>query len=338
MNDRKDVSGVQKFLDQLGLTPLGALCLVVLAVLPFIPPFTKEYLRRWLIMAILLGSQSMAFDFTAGYIGIVNFGFCAFMGLGAYTSAVLAAKAGVSPWFGLFISIPPAALLGFLTGVLTLRLRGIFAAVMAWFVGLALMGITIKWVKVTEGPLGLNTPALLKTTSNLPYFYIILVMMLVVYIVLKKVVRSPFGLAFRAIGQNMEAARTSGINPTRYRIFNFTLSCAIAGWLGGFYAHYLGVLMPDVMSTAKTIEVLVVAYIGGRGSIWGGLFAAIPFFIAMELVRSSLSNLPGLNLILYGLFLIVIMIYYPGGVANIYQTLVSRVKNPFIRRLVNRNV
>jgi len=338
MSDRKDVSGVQKFLDQLGLTPLGVLCLVVLAALPFIPPFTKEYLRRWLIMAILLGSQSMAFDFTAGYIGIVNFGFCAFMGLGAYTSAVLAAKAGVSPWFGLFISIPPAALLGFLTGVLTLRLRGIFAAVMAWFVGLALMGITIKWVKVTEGPLGLNTPALLKTTSNLPYFYIILVMMLVVYIVLKKVVRSPFGLAFRAIGQNMEAARTSGINPTRYRIFNFTLSCAIAGWLGGFYAHYLGVLMPDVMSTAKTIEVLVVAYIGGRGSIWGGLFAAIPFFIAMELVRSSLSNLPGLNLILYGLFLIVIMIYYPGGVANIYQTLVSRVKNPFIRRLVNRNV
>ena len=338
MNDRKDVSGIQKFLNQLDLTPLGALCLVVLAVLPFIPPFTKEYLRRWLIMAILLGSQSMAFDFTAGYIGIVNFGFCAFVGLGAYTSALLASKAGVSPWFGMFIAIPPAALLGFLTGVLTLRLRGIFAAVMAWFVGLALMGIATKWVKLTEGPLGLNTPALLKTTSNLPYFYVIFVMMLLIYIVLKKVVRSPFGLAFRAIGQNMEAARTSGINPTRYRIINFTLSCALAGWLGGFYAHYLGVLMPDVMSTSRTIEVLVIAYIGGRGSIWGGLLAAIPFFIGMELVRSSLSNLPGLNLILYGLFLIVIMIYYPGGVAKIYQTLVSRAKNPFIRRLVNRDV
>jgi branched-chain amino acid transport system permease protein len=209
---------------------------------------------------------------------------------------------------------------------------------MAWFVGLALMGIATKWVPLTEGPLGLNTPALLKTTSNLPYFYIIFVMMLVIYIVLKKVVRSPFGLAFRAIGQNMEAARTSGINPTRYRIINFTLSCALAGWLGGFYAHYLGVLMPDVMSTAKTIEVLVVAYIGGRGSLWGGLFAAIPFLIATELVRSTLSNLPGLNLVLYGLFLIVIMIYYPGGVANIYQFLVSRAKNPVIRKLVNRDV
>ncbi len=197
MNDRKGVTSLQKFLDQLGITPLGALCLVVLAVVPFIPPFTKEYLRRWLIMGILLGSQSMAFDFTAGYIGIVNFGFCAFMGLGAYTSAILASKVGVSPWFGMFIGIAPAALLGFLTGVLTLRLRGIFAAVMAWFVGLALMGIATKWVPLTEGPLGLNTPTLLKTTSNLPYFYIIFVMMLVVYIVLKKVVRSPFGLAFQ---------------------------------------------------------------------------------------------------------------------------------------------
>ncbi len=333
----KNVSGIQKFLDQVGITPLGALCLVVLAVLPFIPPFTKEYLRRWLIMGILLGSQSLAFDFTAGYIGIVNFGFCAFVGLGAYTSAVLAAKAGVSPWFGLFIAIVPAALLGFLTGVLTLRLRGIFAAVMAWFVGLALMGIATKWVKLTEGPLGLNTPALLKTTQNLPYFYIIFVMMLVVYIVLKKVVRSPLGLAFRAIGQNMEAARTSGINPTRYRIINFTLSCAFAGWLGGFYAHYLGVLMPDVMSTSKTIEVLVVAYIGGRGSLWGGLFAAVPFLIAMEFVRSFLSNLPGLNLILYGVFLILVMIHYPGGVAKLYESLFGKSKNRTVRWLINKS-
>ncbi len=101
-------------------------------------------------------------------------------------------------------------------------------------------------------------------------------MMLVVYIVLKRVVASPVGLAFRAIGQNMEAARTSGINPTRYRIINFTLSCAFAGWLGGFYAHYYGVLMPDVMSTAKTIEVLVVAYIGGR-EVSGGAY--LPLFL-----------------------------------------------------------
>ncbi len=330
-NDR-----IRKVLGKVGITPLGALSLVLLALLPFVPPFNKEYLIRWLIGAVLLGAQALAFDFTSGYISIVNFGFCAFFGMGAYTSAILAAKAGVSPWLGMFIGVFPAALLGFLTGVLTLRLRGIFAAVMAWFVGLALMGIATKWVKVTEGPLGLNTPTLLKTSENLPYFYIVLIMMLVVYIVLKRVVASPIGLAFRAIGQNMEAARTSGVNPTRYRIINFTLSCAFAGWLGGFYAHYYGVLMPDVMSTAKTIEVLVVAYIGGRGSLWGGMFAAVPFVYGMEFVRSFFSKLSGLNLVLYGLFLILIMIYYPGGVAKLYETLLGRSRNRVLRWLINK--
>ena len=336
-SNRANNGGIRKALGNFGITPLGGLSLLALALLPFIPPFNKEYLIRWLIGAVLLGAQAMAFDFTSGYISIVNFGFCAFFGLGAYTSAVLAAKAGVSPWLGMFIGVFPAALLGFLTGVLTLRLRGIFAAVMAWFVGLALMGITTKWIKLTEGPLGLNTPTLLKTSANLPYFYIVLVMMIVVYIVLKRVVASPIGLAFKAIGQNMEAARTSGINPARYRIINFTLSCAFAGWLGGFYAHYYGVLMPDVMSTAKTIEVLVVAYIGGRGSLWGGMFAAIPFVYAMEFIRSFFSKLSGLNLLLYGLFLILIMIYYPGGVAQIYQTLVGKSKNRIIRMLTNKD-
>jgi branched-chain amino acid transport system permease protein len=224
---------------------------------------------------------------------------------------------------------------GFLTGVLTLRLRGIFAAVMAWFISLAFWGLATKLVFLTEGPLGLNCPTLLQTSSNLPYFYIILAMFIITYITLRRVVRSHVGLAFKAIGQNMEAARTSGINPTRYRIINFTLSCAFAGWLGGFYAHYYGILMPDVMHTAKTIEVLVVVYIGGRASLWGGAFASIPFVFAMEMVRSIFSQYPGVNLIFYGLFLILIMIYYPGGLAHLYRTLLERSKSTVFLRLVN---
>lgn len=320
-------SKVQQILSNVGITTPGLIGLLLLGILPFIPPFNQDYLVRWLVTGVLIAAQAIAFDFTSGYIGIVNFGFCAFFGLGAYTSAILTTQFGLSPWITLFISILPPALLGFLTGVLTLRLRGIFAAVMAWFVGLAMMGIAIKWVSLTGGPLGLNCPLLFKTSSNLPYFYIVYAMMIIVYAVLSYLVRSPLGLAFTAIGQNMEAARTSGINPTKYRIINFTVSCAFAGWLGWIYAHYYGVLTPDVMATTKTIEILVVVYIGGRGSLWGGAFAAIPFVFAMELIRSSLSNLAGLNLILYGIFLILIMIYYPDGFAKFYESLVTWIKN-----------
>lgn len=330
---KTEMNHFQKALDYVCLTPLGFSALLLLAVLPFVPPFNQEYLIRWMVVGLFMAAQAVAFDFTGGYINIVNFGFAAFVGLGAYTSAILAARLGMSPWIGMFIGVMPAALVGFLTGVLTLRLRGIFAAVMTWFISLAFWGLATKLVFLTEGPLGLNCPTLLQTSSNLPYFYIIFVMFLITYVVLKTIVRSNMGLAFTAIGQNMEAARTSGINPTRYRIINFTVSCAFAGWLGGFYAHYYGILMPDIMHTAKTIEVLVVVYIGGRASLWGGSAVAIPFVFVMEMVRSVFSDYPGLNLIFYGLFLIIVMIYYPGGVAHFYMRLTERFKNS---RLVAR--
>jgi branched-chain amino acid transport system permease protein len=332
-----NINRIQRLLDLACLTPMGFLGLIILFVLPLIPPFNQDYLIRWMVVGLLMAAQAVAFDFTGGYINIVNFGFAAFVGLGSYTSAILAVNFGLSPWIGMFVGVIPAAFVGFLTGVLTLRLRGIYAAVMVWFISLALMGLATKLVFLTEGPLGLNCPTLLKSSSNLPYFYIIFIMFMLTYIVLKWVVRSHMGLAFKAIGQNMEAARTSGINPTRYRIINFTLSCAFAGWLGGFYAHYYGILMPDVMHTTKTIEVLVIVYIGGRASIWGGAFAAIPFVFSMEMIRSVFSQYPGVNLIFYGLFLILIMIYYPGGIAQLYKSLIERSKSPFFLRLVNVN-
>jgi len=326
---------VNKLLDFLCLTPAGLIALVVLFVLPLIPPFNDEYLIRWLISAALIAALSVAFDFTAGFINIVNFGYAAIMGLGGYTSAILAERLGLSPWLGMVAGGLLAAFLGFVIGVITLRSRGIFAAVLAWFFGLALMGLATKMIWLTRGPLGMRVNRLFETASNVPYYYLCLAMMIVVYIVCKWCTRTKMGLAFKAIGQNMEAARTSGVNPVFYRLINFTLSCALAGWLGGFYAHYYGILTPDVMHTSKTVEILAVAYIGGRGSLWGGAAVAFPFIFAMELVRSSLSNLPGLNLLLYGLLLIVVMIYYPGGFAGFFNTVFRKTKNKAMRYFLN---
>ena len=289
--------------------------LVVALVLPFIPPFTGEDYRRWLVGAAFMAAQAVAFDFTAGYINIVNFGFAAFVGLGGYTSGLLAVELGIPPVIGMVVGGFVSGLVGLLTGALTLRLRGIYAAVMAWFVGLALMGIVRNLPELTRGSLGLAVPSLLDSPENLPYYYVILAMLVVTFGVLAWVVRSRFGLAFRAIGQNLAAARASGINPTRYLVINFVLSCAFAGWLGGFYAHYYGILTPDVMLTSHTVEILAIAYIGGRGSLWGAAVVAFPLSIGVEYVKVQFSTLPGVHLVLYGLLLIVVMIYRPGGVA-----------------------
>jgi len=322
-------------LSRVGFSPLGLVLLIVLLVLPFIPPFNQEHILRWLIFGAFLGAQAVAFDFTVGYINVVNFGFAAILGLGAYTSAILANKApflivqpGISPWIGIWFGALVAGVLGLLLGMLTLRLRGLYAAIMAWFVGLALLGIVRNWTALTRGPLGLNPPTFLETTANLPYFYIIMAMLLVVYIVCKLITNSHYGLAFRAIGQNIDAARASGINPTKYRVFNFTLSAFFAGWLGGFYAHFFGSLTPQtLMHTSKTVEVLAIAYIGGRGSLWGGIAVAFPFVFFIEYLRSNFSDLPGLHLVIYGLLMILVMVYYPGGFAAFYNWLVGKIKD-----------
>jgi branched-chain amino acid transport system permease protein len=319
---------LKKGLGAIGFSPIGMLFLIIVGLLPLVPPFNQEHMVRWLVMGALLAAQAVAFDFTAGYINVVNFGFAAFVGLGAYTSAILSSKLPfllIHPGWPTYVTIPLGALVagivGIGLGVLTLRLRGIFAAVMAWFVGIALMGLATNLTTLTRGSLGFAPQALLTSTSNVPYFYVIFGMLVLTYVVLRVVTKTRLGLAFRAIGQNIDAARASGINPTYFRIINFTLSCVFAGLLGGFYAHYIGSMTPKtVMHTSKTVEVLALAYIGGRGSLWGGAAVAFPFVFFIEYLRSNFSDLPGLHLVIYGLLMILVMIFYPGGFAQLYQT------------------
>lgn len=324
-----------RMLDLLCVTPAGLAGVVLLLALPFIPPFNQEYMLRWLIYCGFIAAMSVGFDFTAGYINIVNFGYAAVSGFGGYTSAILAVNLGLSPWIGMVLGGITAGILGLIIGMISLRLRGIFAACLSWFFGLAIMGLATKMVWLTRGPSGLRTPRLFETDSNLPFYFVIIILLFLIYLTCKWIVRSKMGLAFQAIGQNMDAARTSGIDPVFYRVFNFTMSCAIAGVLGGFYAHFYGILTPDVMHTGKTVEVLAVAYIGGRGSLWGGAAVAFPFIFIMEIVRSTLSHLPGLNLIFYALVLILVMIYYPGGFSYFYDTHIRQTKNKAFRYFLN---
>ncbi|SDO89116.1 branched-chain amino acid ABC transporter permease [Desulforhopalus singaporensis] len=317
-------TGLSGLLNKICLSPLGLLGIVFLFFLPLVPPFNQDYMIRWLISGAIVAAAAISFDFSAGYLGIVNFGYAAFLGLGGYTSAILSNTLGISPFITIFFGALMAATLGVLTGIVSLRLRGMFAICFTWFIGIALMGLCMKWDWLTRGPLGLQCTPFFESNSSLPNYYLILAIMLLTYLALGLMIKSNYGLAFRAIGQNMEAAMTSGVHPTKYRVINFTLSCFFAGLIGGFYAHYYGILTPELMHTQKTVEVLVIAYIGGRLSLWGGIVAAFPFIFAMELLRSSLSDLPGINLIIYGVFLIAIMVYYPGGVAFFFKNLTSR--------------
>jgi branched-chain amino acid transport system permease protein len=309
-----------KRLNILGLSLPTLACLALLAISPFF--IEKEYIRRLLVVSLYYGILAMAFDFTGGYINAVNFGFAGFVGLGGYTSALMVSYLNVSPWLGILSAMLVVGFVGLLTGLLTLPLRGIYVSLMSWFVGLTLMALANALVKVTHGARGLIVPPIYESASIISHLYILLVMLVVIYVILRLIIFSKVGLAFRAIGQNFDAARASGVNPTLYKLFNFTLSCAIAGLLGGYFGHFVGIVTPDMMDTGHTMEVMALSYIGGSGSLLGGVFAAfllIPFF-------DSLKKLMEYRLIIYGLLLILVMIFYPAGLNGLYQRFKNAIK------------
>ena len=292
-----------------GISPVTLTVLIIVAAAPLL--ISDQYIVHLMVVSLLFGAQTICFDFTTGFISVVNFGFSAFVGLGGYVSAITMSRMGLNPWLGMALGAFAAGLLGFLTGVLTLRLRGIYAAIMTWFVGLALMALASVLVDVTRGNWGLNVPQLFHG-NKMAYYYVLLGVTVLIWIVLRRVTTSSYGLAFRAIGQDMEAAMASGINPTTCRVFNFTLACFFAGLLGGFYAHFVGVLTPDIMSTSHTVEVLALSYIGGRGTLWGGALASVIFIPLFEYLKPLME----LRLIIYGALLTLVMILFPGGMVS----------------------
>jgi branched-chain amino acid transport system permease protein len=274
------------------------------------PIFIKdEYLRHLMVVALLFGAQGMVSDFTVGYINISNFGFAAFFGLGAYTAGILVGNYGVNPYLGMLAGMVSAGLLGLFTGALTMRLRGLYVAIMAWFIALALQAL----VGVTRGSRGLFVPPLFESGAILPYFYVLFIMVVLIFVVIKLVIGSRVGLAFKAIGYDVDFARASGVDPTLYKMVAFVLSCGFAGLLGTFYAYFVGILTPDVMGTQHTVEVIALNVIGGRGSLWGPILAGFVIIPPFEYLKSLME----VRLIIYGLLLVLTMVFYPPGLAGI---------------------
>ncbi len=317
--DRARSLAMRGYAFQLGYPLVGIMLLAV------VPIFAKdEYVRHLTLIGILFGAQAMVSDFTIGFINISNFGFAAFFGLGAYATGILTTQYGMSPFVGLVAGMLMAGLLGVFTGILTMRLRGLYVSIMAWFMALALQALALVLVKVTRGAWGLFVNPMFRSESILPSFYTLWILTMLIYIVIKMIIESKIGLAFRAIGMDVDYARASGINPTRYKMVAFTLSCAFAGLLGAFYAHFIGILTPEVMGTQHTVEIIALNVIGGRGSVWGGLLAAILVIPCFEYLKSLMA----IRLIIYGALLVTVMVFYPAGMAGLIWSIGEAVKKP----------
>lgn len=329
---KNKVSGIYdkwpKALKNCGLTPVMLIIFVIIAGLPLFT--TSPFTLRLFITAFMTATLAMGFDFTNGYIGICNFGYAAFWGVGAYTSAILVKDYNLPLAVGLLGAIVITAVMGVLIGCLTIRLGGIFASCMCWFVSLALLALARNLVDLTGGASGYSATFMFKPKLGyMPYYYVMFGVMIIIFVGLSFFTHSTMGLAFRAIALDSGAAGSSGINHIKYKIINFSISCAIAGLVGAFYIHFVGIMTPTSMSNEKTTEIMAICFIGGRGTIWGSVISSLILTPVLERAKDLLEW----RQVLYGLLMILIMIFYPRGMAG----LVDKVREIINKRLNRKN-
>ena len=307
-----------------GLTPLRLAKLAVpIALLLLVPPLIDNpFITTVFISALMFGIFGAIYDLMIGYAGLINFGYAGFIAAGAYGSALASFHYGVSPWFGLLIGGAITALLGFVTGVITLRLKGLYLALMTFFVGEAVRYTISNAPEYTRGMLGLAVdpfPDLFGIAFGrgnlLAYYYLLVVLGALILLAMALLVRSKIGLAFKALREDELATESLGLSATKYKLLNFTVASFLTGVMGAYYAHYLGILSPtpEEFGVPRTVEILTIAYVGGRGTLWGSLFAGFLLIGFQEYFR----GLGPWRLVMFGALLIFVMLFARRGLAGL---------------------
>lgn len=300
---------------------------VLLALLLLVPAWSENpYITTIFISAVMFGLLGAIYDLMIGFAGLTNFGYAGFIAVGAYASALATFHHDVSPWLGLALGGLAGALLGLFTGLVTLRLRGLYLGLTTWFLAEAIRLTISNATDYTRGVMGLNVapfPDLFGISfargQLLPYYYLLLAIAAAILITTALVLRSRIGLAFKAMREDELATQSLGLDTVRLKLLNFTLASAFTGIVGAFYCRYLGILTPtpEEFGVPRTVEILTIAYVGGRGTLWGSLFAAFLLIGLQEYFRS----LEAWRLVIYGGLLIVVILFLPKGLAGLRRYL-----------------
>jgi branched-chain amino acid transport system permease protein len=286
----------------------------LLALLPLIG--LSSYWMHILILVIMWSVIGMAWNLLGGYCGQVSFGHAAFFGVGAYTAGILYNKLGVSAWWGLPLSIFVVAIFALVIGYICLRLKGPFFALGTLAMGVILRVTAENLTGITEGDLGIMIRE--RTwVEKIWYFYIILILAVLAFFLVKKVIESKLGYYFVAIREDQDAAESLGINTTLYKTIALCLSAVITGLAGAFYTNYMGYIDPKIVFALHDISIvtIMVVMVGGVATFWGPFVGAVIMVFLAELIR-TIPKLGAAHHTFFGILLIVIIIFLPNGIVG----------------------
>jgi branched-chain amino acid transport system permease protein len=298
----------------------GLLLIALLAA----PWLFEEYVLSQLTFILIYGIVGLGLMLLSGFTGLISLGHAAFLAVGAYTEAILAAKGWPFP-LSLAVATLLAAATGIVVGLPALRVKGIYLAIATMAFGFIVEEVLARWESVTGGNTGIIVGQLQmfgwKADSEESFYYVALVLAVLVTLGVLNLLRSPTGRAFVAIRDSEISARSMGIHLARYKTTSFALSAAITGMAGALYAHKLRIITPDQFTILQSIEMLMMIVVGGIGSVHGAFFGAafviaLPQVIALvkDYLPPAIGQATGLQPTIFGLVLVGFILFEPYGI------------------------
>jgi len=294
------------------------------AALVALPPLLPKYALEVLISILFFGYLGACWNILGGYGGQFSFGHAAFFGLGAYTSTLLFLHWGVSPWLGMVAGGILAAAFGLFAGYLSFRygLRGPYFSLVTLAFAEMLRVVAVNW-KAVGSSLGLvvpnrgSAPALFLFADKLPYYYVILAMVVGSLCITRALERARMGYALAAIRENEDAAEAAGVDALSTKLRAMALSSFLTALGGTFYAQYFSYIDPSLtFGPAISIGGLLPAIVGGAGTVAGPLLGSFVLTPISEVTRALLRGRAGADIMLYGLVLVLVISFLPNGLVG----------------------
>lgn len=284
---------------------------VILAIIPWLLPnsFYFDIVIRIAINAIVV----IGLNLLMGYTGQISLGHAAFFGIGAYASAILTSHYG---WHGLLAmaaGIAATGILAFIVARPILKLKGNTLAMATLGLGIIISIAITNEAHLTGGPDGIGVGSLeifgWGVSGDKVWYAVVAIVLLLVTLAAKNLIASPSGISLQAIHGSEIAARVAGVNVTAFKVRIFVMSAMLASFAGSLYAHYVGFITPGVAGFFHSIELVTMVIVGGMASIFGSIVGAA----LLTLLPQVLATFEGWETVVYGLILMITMIFMPKG-------------------------
>ncbi len=293
----------------------------------------------WLYMANLVGVAIVAavgLNILTGFAGQISLGHAAFVGIGAYTAAILTTRLGVPFLLCLPLSGLSAAVFGLIVGGPSMRMKGLYLCIATLAAQVIFEFIFVHWESMTGGIRGINLPAPsvlgVSLDNEFKFYFVTLAVVVICVTAARNIFRSRVGRAFIAIRDRDISAELMGINLLHYKMYAFGISSFMAGVAGCLWVNFLRTVTPEHFPLMESIRYLAMIIVGGLGSVLGAIFGAIFMTLVPEILKNALGLLVDafpqamgylfpLQQVVFGLLIVVFLVFEPHGLAEMWRRL-----------------